>query len=421
MGKVKKYQQGGYNPFTGIDTSGATGGFNEFGQGIASMIPGGGAIAGLGQVAGGIADVVGSKKEIERQRRKRQGAKGRRQEARGALDSFEFDVSQAQRDLATAGIRPTDLSPMQGVQATELAALSSDPRALMGGIGASTARANRAIQATQQADLSRELAAMGNLANLEQRALQQKQGLQLDLLQSDRDMAIADQMQASQNIEAARAQRREGFGNIAGGLANVGMAFAGIPGGSAVGNAIAGNNSAEKSLANAAGGSTSNLLGMLNSQGGGLSNFVDYSDPLALGATRVQSSFLPPGTNLLPQVEVDQYKKEGGRIKYQEGGKMNEEVMMRILKEQRPVQKTEGEFNHDTNKKAIVDEETGVKEGEATGGEYILNPEQGEAIKVQYDEIARMIEEGGEPSLEELQNLYDAVHEVFSQPQFNEA
>ena len=343
MGKVKKYQEGGFAQFlTGIDSDG--GGYDEFKNPIASMIPGGGALAGLGQVAGGVADIVGSKKEIERQRRKRQGAKGRRQEARGALDRFEFDVSQAQRDLATAGIRPTDLSPMQGVQATELAALSSDPRALMGGIGASTARANQAIQATQQADLSRELTAMGNLANLEQRALQQKQGLQLGLLQSDRDMAIADQAQAGANIEAARNRKRDAFGNIAGGLANIGIAAA----------------------------------------TGGMS-------------------------------------KNGGRIKYEEGGKMNEDVMMRILEEQRPVQKTEGEFNHDTNKKAIIDEETGVKEGEATGGEYILNPEQGEAIKVQYDEIARMIEEGSEPSLEELQSLYDAVHEVFSQPQFNEA
>lgn len=402
MGKVKKYQQGGYNPFTGIDTSGATGGFNEFGQGIASMIPGGGAIAGLGQVAGGIADVVGSKKEIERQRRKRQGAKGRRQEARGALDSFEFDVSQAQRDLATAGIRPTDLSPMQGVQATELAALSSDPRALMGGIGASTARANQAIQATQQADLSRELSAMGNLANLEQRALQQKQGLQLGLLQSDRDMAIADQAQAGANIEAARAQRREGVGNIVGGLANVGMAFAGIPGGSAVGNAIAGNNSAEKALASSAGGSTSNLLGMLNSQGGG----VD-TNPLA-------------GYNLNPNALFFNQKK-GGRIKYQEGGKMNKDVMMRILEEQRPVQKTEGEFNHDTNKKAIVDEETGVKEGEATGGEYILNPEQGEEINMAYKSVEQIMESGEEPTMEQLMALYEAVQGVFSQPQFNEA
>lgn len=346
MGKVKKYQEGGFAQFlTGIDSDG--GGYDEFGNSISSMIPGGGALAGLGQVAGGIADIVGSKKEIERQRRKRQGAKGRRQEARGALDSFEFDVSQAQRDLATAGIRPTDLSPMQSVQATELATLSSDPRALMGGIGASTARANQAIQATQQADLARELGAMSNLAGLEQKALEQKQGLQLGLLQSDRDMAITDQAQAGANIEAARARKRDAFGNIAGGLANIGIAAAtGGLGGSAA---------------------------------------------------------------------------AGGRVKYEEGGKMNEDVMMRILEEQRPVQKTEGEFNHDTNKKAIIDEETGVKEGEATGGEYILNPEQGEAIKVQYDEIARVIEEGGEPSMEELQNLYDAVHEVFSQPQFNEA
>ena len=342
MGKVKKYEGGGFAQFlTGIDSDG--GGYDEFENPISSMIPGGGALAGLGQVAGGIADIVGSKKEIERQRRKRQGAKGRRQEARGALDSFEFDVSQAQRDLATAGIRPTDLSPMQGVQATELAALSSDPRALMGGIGASTARANQAIQATQQADLARELGAMSNLAGLEQRAMEQKQGLQLGLLQSDRDMAITDQAQAGANIEAARARKRDAFGNIAGGLANIGIAAA----------------------------------------TGGM--------------------------------------EQGGRVKYEEGGKMNEDVMMRILDEQRPVQKTEGEFNHDTNKKAIIDEETGVKEGEATGGEYILNPEQGEAIKVQYDEIARMIEEGSEPSMEELQNLYDAVHEVFSQPQFNEA
>ena len=337
---------------TGIDPAG--GGKTELGANIPGMIPGGGALAGLGQVAGGIADIVGSKDEIDRQRRKRQGAKGRRQEARGALDSFEFDVSQAQRDLATAGIRPTDLSPMQGVQATELAALSSDPRALMGGIGASTARANQAIQATQQADLSRELAAMGNLANLEQRALQQKQGLQLGLLQSDRELALQDQMQASKNIEAARARKRDAFGNIAGGLANIGIAAA-----------------------------TGGMAPAIPSMGGTV--------------------------------------EKGGRVKYQEGGKMNKDVMMRILEEQRPVQKTEGEFNHETNKKAIVDEETGVKEGEATGGEYILNPEQGEEINMAYKSVEQIMESGEEPTMEQLMALYEAVQGVFSQPQFNEA
>ena len=118
------------------------------------------------------------------------------------------------------------------------------------------------------------------------------------------------------------------------------------------------------------------------------------------------------------------FAEEGGKVKYNEGGQIPEELMQQIMAEnqgQPPVQKTEGEFDHDTNKKAIVDEETGEKEGEATGGEYILNPEQGDAIKSQYETIVQMIDNGDEPTLEELQNLFDAVHEVFGQPQFNEA
>lgn len=41
------------------------------------------------------------------------------------------------------------------------------------------------------------------------------------------------------------------------------------------------------------------------------------------------------------------------------------------------LQMTEGEFNHDTNKKALIDEETGVKEAELTGGEgmFVFPPE----------------------------------------------
>lgn len=325
MGKVKKYEGGGsiYDkasgvaPYQGLLTGGAT-------------------------IAGGIADLIGSKKRIGEQQGLYDEAMRLRGQTRGKQDDFKFGIAQAQRDLATAGIRPTDLSPMQGVQATELAALSSDPRALMGNIGASTARANQAIQATQQADLAREMGAMQGLASLEQQVLSQNQAKDFRLLDQDSQEQFADATMAAQNKMQLKQDRRNAFGNIAGGVLEAGVsAFTGA--------------------------------------------------------------------------------KMGGRVKYEEGGKMNEDVMMRILEEQRPVQKTEGEFNHDTNKKAIIDEETGVKEGEATGGEYILNPEQGEAIKSQYDAITQMIDSGDEPSMEELQNLYDAVHEVFSQPQFNEA
>jgi hypothetical protein len=363
MGKVKKYSNGGISaPGFGIadrfaPTSSLPLNFGQSfgGSSVASsapkssyldqasgVVPYQGVLEGGAAVVGGIADLIGSKKRIGEQQGLYDEAMRLRGITRGKQDDFKFGIAQAQRDLATAGIRPTDLSPMQGIQATELAALSSDPRALMGGIGASTARANQAIQATQQADLSRELGAMQGLASLEQQMLSQNQAKDFNLLAQDSQEQFADATMAAQNKMQLEQDRRNAFANIASG---------------AVQATVSGFTGAEN----------------------------------------------------------------GGRVNYEEGGKMSEDVMMRILEEQRPVQKTEGEFNHDTNKKAIIDEETGVKEGEATGGEYILNPEQGEAIKVQYDEIARMIEEGGEPSMEELQNLYDAVHEVFSQPQFNEA
>jgi hypothetical protein len=68
------------------------------------------------------------------------------------------------------------------------------------------------------------------------------------------------------------------------------------------------------------------------------------------------------------QNRIDQLKEEdqqegvretekGGKYKFRDGG---------------GVMVTDGEFDHDTNKKAIVDEETGVKEGEMTGQEALV-------------------------------------------------
>ena len=62
-----------------------------------------------------------------------------------------------------------------------------------------------------------------------------------------------------------------------------------------------------------------------------------------------------------------------------------------------------------------------MKEAEATGGEYILNPEQGEQINMAYKGIEQIVESGEEPTMDQLMALYEAVQSVFSQPQFNEA
>lgn len=378
---------------TGVNPAG--GGRDMFNRPIPGLIPGGGALSGLGQVAGGIADIAGANRDISRARDQKRKAQERRQKARAGLDAFEFDVSQAQRDLATAGIRPTDLSPMQSLQATELAALSTDPRALMGGLGASTARAQQATLAAQQADLGRELTAMRGLADLEQGALEKKQNLQLGLLEGDRQQALADRAQARQNIADARQARREGAMGIVGGLANIGIAAA-----------------------------TGGLGGF---GGGGASdagfNVADY--------TTGTGEVVNPNLYRSAADYEDMYsayggetEEKGGRVKYGHGGKMNEDVIIAILEEggmNAPVTKLEGEFDHSTNKKAIIDEETGIKEAEATGGEYILNPEQGEEISMAYKGIEQIVDSGEEPTMDQLMALYEAVRNVFSQPQFNEA
>lgn len=106
--------------------------------------------------------------------------------------------------------------------------------------------------------------------------------------------------------------------------------------------------------------------------------------------------------------------KNGLKVKYESGGLIEE-----ILRK-KDIYKTGGEFNHDTNKKALIDEESGEKEAELTGGEYVLNPQQGEEIHAQYETIEAKIQSGEPVSEEEWMMYHEAVKNVFSQPQFNE-
>jgi hypothetical protein len=67
--------------------------------------------------------------------------------------------------------------------------------------------------------------------------------------------------------------------------------------------------------------------------------------------------------------------------------------------------KTNGEFDHDTNPKAIVDEDTGVKEGEVTGGELIFNPKQSNTME-------DFVKEGN------AEGLLEYMKDLLSKPQF---
>ena len=89
-------------------------------------------------------------------------------------------------------------------------------------------------------------------------------------------------------------------------------------------------------------------------------------------------------------------KDEGDDNKVEDGGKLDFG---------REGMKTNGEFSHDTNPKAIIDESTGIKEGEVTGGELVFNPEQSDGME-------ELINKG------DAEGLLKYLKDLLTQPQF---
>jgi len=113
--------------------------------------------------------------------------------------------------------------------------------------------------------------------------------------------------------------------------------------------------------------------------------------------------------------------KDGVKIpEYQEGG----DVMQQILASQGqegvpPRQDLPGAEDHESNPISMV-AENGEVVGEATGGEIILNGEQTEEIESAVAVVDQAVEAGGEPPMEALIALYEAVSKTLSQPQFQD-
>ena len=81
------------------------------------------------------------------------------------------------------------------------------------------------------------------------------------------------------------------------------------------------------------------------------------------------------------------------------------------------VQKTPGEFNHDTNDMILMAPtegglvDTGIRQ---TGGEFVLNPEQAEGLEEAYENVNRK-----KPTYEQLLALYEAAR-FLDEPQFDD-
>ena len=116
---------------------------------------------------------------------------------------FDTRVSQAQRDLATSGMKGYDDSAIKARQMSELAALSNDPRALMGGISGTTDRAEAAATKQAQLEMNQALKSEQGLADLEDTAL--ASNVEFDKLLASRKLGAAERdiLTSEQNIEGA--------------------------------------------------------------------------------------------------------------------------------------------------------------------------------------------------------------------------
>ena len=335
-----------WNTFmTGWNPSG--GGTDIFGNPIPMQIPGGGGAQGIAGVVGGVADLLSYRKDKKQQEGYLSAAKKDVEKYKGDFASGVYDqrVAQAQRDLAMAGVRPTDTSGIQSSAATALQAASADPRVLGGLLGNIQKNQAQQMQQQQMADVQREIASKSNLANLEQSVLAQNIGLKQNMGMMGLAEATAARNQALQNLEQLKQNKRDAFGNIIGGVADIGMTLAGMP--------------------------------KIGGMGGGANN---------------------------------QIGRVGNPIEYDYTGGFGEKGMK--------VQKTPGEFSHKTNPIDIM--QNGKKVGEMTGGEYVINPDQADAIEDAYEKIAEKKSSGKKISRQELMMLYDVIRGIFSQPQFKE-
>ena len=98
------------------------------------------------------------------------------------------------------------------------------------------------------------------------------------------------------------------------------------------------------------------------------------------------------------------------------GSKLVKNIFSRA-EEGMKVQKTPGEFDHDTNDMILMAQtedglvDTGIRQ---TGGEFVLNPEQAEGLEEAYDNVDRE-----DPTYDQLLALYEAAR-FLDEPQFDD-
>ena len=296
------------------------------------------------------------KREAERQERK---SKDLFDKMVGEFESGKFDqklsqdvrnVSEQQRILAE---QTTDAATQRAVQAQQsalAAAKYGDPRAAAL-IPSQVRQLEAGVQQAEIQGLQQKVSADSAVAQAQQRIDESNKALRQSLgsMQLKRGAAGMDAARLAAQ-QARQAQMEAITGAATAAAQGLAAGAAGAAGG------------AEKSQV---GGTTD------SSEVTGLLNFLktqDVDGPFDFVTPNTEDNYLFPGEG--------QFAKEGMQYKFADKGG--------------EVHVTKGEFSHKTNKKALVDEETGEKEAELTGDEamvrdgdnvLVFNPNQQSTIE----------------------------------------
>ena len=306
--------------------------------------------------------------------------------------SLSQDVRDASEQRRTYAEEVSDAAAERGtaqIQSALAASRYGDPRSAAL-IPRQIQRVEDSIQKAELSGLQQKVAADTSLAAAQQRVDDQNTQLQQSLgaMKLRRGAAGMDAGQlAAQQARAARTAAATGLLSVAG----QGIAMGAAGGGAGTGDGT-GTPEVRFATQDPTNPAQFNLGSVGQTQSVDPSSGATLMDRIALGEfTGTQSDRSLPNRTYTPE-EIAEFErrqleaalraasafpfKKGGQYKFANKGG---EVHM-----------TEGEFSHKTNKKALVDEETGVKEAELTGDEamvrdgenvLVFNPNQQNTIE----------------------------------------
>lgn len=319
----------------------------------------GGAIAmGMGAINAGVG--------YAQQRKAQQALAQAEEDTAGTIRSKaeQLRTARQQFDVSTA----LDQNKIAAEAAASQLAEEGGLRGLMSG-------QSRIQRAQQMADMN-AIGSLGqNAARMNEMAEMQQQGLV-----SQRNAGNLDRLARAADMGAQA--KMQGLGQIGLGAAQ----FLGGGGGKALKKALGGNNAPGTTTTTPGVENKSDFQRIFNAAGKGAAytnpnpkttapRSQDYYDAL-----QEEMSFDYEHGGVMPTSDPEEVSGLKAMLKMIGGlfgkGKPKE---VEEVEETEEVMETPGEFNHDTNPIDLVQD--GEKIGEATGGEYIFNPEQSEMLK----------------------------------------